>query len=189
MSVVARLGTADIYLFAKSVSTYGYDGRMTSQLHDYGPLLMASRLRKVSEAMYAGVDEIYRAQGVDLPSRCFPILFLLRDRGRLGISEIAVSLGQTHPAVSQMSRKLLAHAVVQEWADPLDERRRLLGLSRRGTQLMKRLVHVWAAIAAAAQALDDAHPVSASLTAIDQALEDTGFANRIQSHLKKGTAA
>jgi DNA-binding MarR family transcriptional regulator len=162
---------------------------MTSQLHDYGPLLMTSRLRKVSEAMYAGVDEIYRAQGVDLPSRCFPILFLLRDSGRLGISEIAVSIGQTHPAVSQMSRKLLAHGVVQESTDPQDERRRLLGLSRRGKQLMKQLVPVWAAIAAAAQALDDVHPLSASLTAMDQALTDIGFATRIRSHLKKGTTA
>ncbi len=160
---------------------------MTKQLHDYGPLLMASRLRKVSEAMYAGVDEVYRSHGVDLPSRCFPILFLLRDRGRLGISEIAASLGQTHPAVSQMSRKLLAHDVVKEWADPLDERRRLLGLSRRGTHLMERLAPVWVAIAAAVQALDDAHPISASLTAIDQALTKSGFAVRIESHLKKGT--
>ena len=46
---------------------------MTSQLHDYGPLLMASRLRTVSEALDAAVDDIYRAEGVDLPSRCFPI--------------------------------------------------------------------------------------------------------------------
>lgn len=160
---------------------------MTVELHDYGPLLMASRLRKVSEAMYAGVDEVYRAHGVELPSRCFPILFLLRDRGRLGISEIAASLGQTHPAVSQMSRKLLAHGVVQESADPLDERRRLLRLSRRGTQLMKRLVPVWAAIAAAAQALDDLHPLLASLTAMDAALTRVSFATRIQSRLNKGT--
>lgn len=158
---------------------------MTNELHDYGPLLMASRLRKLSEALYAGVDEVYRAHGVDLPSRCFPILFLLRDRGRLGISEIAASLGQSHPAVSQMSRKLLAHEVVQEWGDTLDERRRLLGLSRRGVQLMKRFVPVWAAIAAAAQALDNAYPISVSLTAIDQALVGTDFATRIRSHLKK----
>jgi DNA-binding MarR family transcriptional regulator len=157
---------------------------MTRPLHDYGPLLMASRLRKVSEALYAGVDEIYRAHGVPLPSRCFPILFLLRDCGRLGISEIAASLGQTHPAVSQMSRKLLAHEVVEEWTDPLDERRRLLGLSRAGERLMKRLEPVWQAIAAAVQALDDAHPISASLTSLDAALDDTPFAARIRSHLK-----
>lgn len=145
-------------------------------------------MRKVSEALYAGVDEVYRAHGVDLSSRSFPILFLLRDRGRLGISEIAAGLGQTHPAISQMSRKLLAHGVIQEWADPGDERRRLLGLSRRGAQMMKRLVPVWAAIAAAAQELDDAHPVSNSLTAIDHALAGTAFAVRIQSHLKKSPA-
>jgi DNA-binding MarR family transcriptional regulator len=156
---------------------------MTTELHDYGPLLIASRLRKLSEAFYAGADEIYRANGVELPARCFPILFLLRDRGRLGISEIAISLGQTHPAVSQMSRKLMAHEVIQEWDDPLDERRRLLGLSRRGVQLMKRLVPIWSAIAAAAQEIDAAHPILASLTSIDQALAGTDFATRIRFHL------
>jgi DNA-binding MarR family transcriptional regulator len=158
---------------------------MTTELHDYGPLLIASRLRKLSEALYAGADEIYRANGVDLPARCFPILFLLRDHGRLGISEIAISLGQTHPAVSQMSRKLLAHEVIQEWDDPLDERRRLLGLSRRGAKLMKRLAPVWNAIAAAAQELDGAHPILTSLTSIDQALGGTDFATRIRFHLTK----
>jgi DNA-binding MarR family transcriptional regulator len=112
-------------------------------------------------------------------------LFLLRDRGRLGISEIAVSLGQTHPAVSQMSRKLLAHDVIQEWGDPVDERRRLLGLSRRGAELMKRLTPVWTAIAAAAQQLDVAHPILASLTSIDQALAETDFATRIRFQLEK----
>jgi DNA-binding MarR family transcriptional regulator len=158
---------------------------MATELHDYGPLLIASRLRKLSEAFYAGADEIYRAHGVDLPSRCFPILFLLRDRGRLGISEIAVSLGQTHPAVSQMSRKLLAHDVIQEWGDPVDERRRLLGLSRRGAELMKQLTPVWTAIAAAAQQLDVAHPILASLTSIDQALAESDFATRIRFQLEK----
>ena len=66
-------------------------------LHDYGSLLLGSRMRKISEALYAGVDEVYRSAGVDLPSRCFPILFLLRDHGRLGISELAARLGQSIP--------------------------------------------------------------------------------------------
>ena len=38
---------------------------MTS-LHDYGGLLLASRLKKVSEALYTGVDDIYRRHGVTL---------------------------------------------------------------------------------------------------------------------------
>lgn len=153
-------------------------------LHDYGALLLASRLRKVAEAFYTGVDEIYRDRGVDLPSRCFPILFLLRDHGRLGISELAARLGQSHPAVSQMSRKLLAHGVVAEWPDPSDDRRRLLGLSRRGANLMIRLEPVWRAIVAAVEELEAAHPLSASLTGIDRSLEARRFAQRIRVRLE-----
>ena len=48
---------------------------------------------------------------------------------------LAVQLGQSHPAVSQMSRRLLKHGVVREWPDPKDDRRRLLGLARRGREL------------------------------------------------------
>ena len=160
---------------------------MTS-LHDYGSLLLGSRLRKVSEALYCGVDEIYRGAGVDLPSRCFPILFLLRDHGRLGISELAQRLGQTHPAVSQMSRKLLRHRVVREAPDPKDDRRRLLSLSPRGRSVMARLEPVWKAIVAAAADLESDHPLSQHLTAIDRALETRGFAARIRARLEDASA-
>jgi GNAT superfamily N-acetyltransferase/DNA-binding MarR family transcriptional regulator len=155
-------------------------------LHDYGSLLLASRLRKVAEALYAGVDEVYRSHGVELPSRCFPILFLLRDHGRLGISELAARLGQSHPAVSQMSRKLLEHGVVREWPDPADDRRRLLSLSRRGATLMTRLEPVWQAIVAAVAELEVAHPLSAALTGIDRSLEARSFATRIRLTLEAG---
>ena len=157
-----------------------------ASLHDYGSLLLASRLRKVSEALYAGVDELYRGHGVELPSRCFPILFMLRDHGRLGISELAVRLGQSHPAVSQMSRKLLEHGVVREWPDPADDRRRLLSLSRRGASLMKRLEPVWQAIVAAVGELEASHPVSTALTGIDRSLEARSFAERIGARLEAG---
>ncbi len=152
-------------------------------LHEYGTLLLGTRMRKVAETMYAGVDEVYRGQGVKLPSRCFPILFLLRDHGRLGISELARLLGQSHPAVSQMSRKLLEHGVVREGPDPQDDRRRLLSLSQRGVNLMARLEPVWQAIVQALGELEATHPLSAPLTAIDAALEGRSFAARIRSHL------
>ena len=160
---------------------------MTS-LHDYGSLLLGSRLRKVSEALYGGVDEVYRSAGVDLPSRCFPILFLLRDHGRLGISELAAKLGQTHPAVSQMSRKLLRHRIVKESPDPKDDRRRLLSLAARGRSVMERLEPVWKAIVAAVADIEADHPLSQHLTAVDRALEARGFAARIRSRLEVASA-
>ena len=157
---------------------------MATTLHDYGSLLLGSRLRKVSEALYTGVDDVYRSAGVDLPSRCFPILFLLRDHGSLGISELAEKLGQTHPAVSQMSRKLLRHRVVTESPDPEDDRRRLLSLSAHGCSVMARLEPVWKAIVAAVADLESDHPLSQYLTAVDRALQARGFAARIRGRLE-----
>ena len=158
-------------------------------LHHYGTLLLASRMRKISEAMYAGVDAVYREQGVDLSSSCFAVLFLLRDGGRLGISELARDLGQSHPAVSQMSRKLIRAQVVREWPDPRDDRRRLLSLSPKGVALMRRLVPVWNAISAAVEEIKATLPLSEALTSVDQALTERSFSQRINAHLHQADAS
>jgi DNA-binding MarR family transcriptional regulator/GNAT superfamily N-acetyltransferase len=158
-------------------------------LHNYGTLLLASRMRKISEAMYAGVDAVYRDQGINLSSSCFAVLFLLRDRGRLGISELARELGQSHPAVSQMSRKLIGAQVVHEWPDPEDDRRRLLSLSPKGKALMRRLVPVWKAIAAAVEEMDATLPLSNALTKVDRGLCDRSFSQRINAQLHKTDAS
>ena len=157
-----------------------------AKLKDYGGLLLGSRLKRISEALYAGVDTVYRAQGVELPSRCVPILLLLRDNGPMGITELASELGQSHPAVSQLSRTLLDHEVVSEKSDPADERRRLLALSPKGVAQLTRLGAIWQAVVAAVDDLSAGTQVDflAALTAFDQGLEARGFADRISERLR-----
>ena len=126
-----------------------------------------------------------------LPSRCFPILFLLRDNGPLGITELADRLGQSHPAVSQMSRKLLRHGVIRERPDQVDNRRRLLTLSPKGVALMARMKPVWQAITEAVERLNVASGVDfvGAVTTLDAALGDRPFAHRITSTLRERDAA
>jgi DNA-binding MarR family transcriptional regulator/GNAT superfamily N-acetyltransferase len=155
-------------------------------LRDYGGLLLGSRLKRVSEALYAGVDAVYEAQGLELSSRGVPILLLLRDNGPMGITELAAELGQTHPAVSQMSRVLLERGVVTEKSDPRDERRRLLALSPRGAARLEAMGSVWQAVVGAVAELNAATRVDflAALGAFDAALEQRGFADRINDRLR-----
>ena len=80
---------------------------MSSTLQTYGSLMLASRLRRLSDQLYAGVDTSYLAAGVELTSRCFPLLLLLRDNGPTAITALAAQIGQTHPVVVQLGRKLL----------------------------------------------------------------------------------
>lgn len=126
------------------------------KLESYGALTLASRLRRLSELLYAGVDESYAAAAVPLSSRCFPLLFLLRDNGPTAITSLASQMGQTHPAVVQLSRKLLAAGVVHALADPHDERRRLLALSEQGQALLARMTPLWGDVCGAVDTLFDA---------------------------------
>jgi GNAT superfamily N-acetyltransferase len=157
-----------------------------ADVRDYGGLLLGSRLKRVSDALFAGVDSIYEAHGVALSSRCFPILFLLRDHGPRGITELAASLGQSHPAVSQMSRTLFDHGVVAEKTDPDDERRRLLALSPKGVALMGRMATIWQAIVGAVDDLSAATQVDflTHFSALEAALQERSFADRITDRLR-----
>jgi DNA-binding MarR family transcriptional regulator/GNAT superfamily N-acetyltransferase len=162
-----------------------------AELHDYGGLLLGSRLKRLSEALYSGVDEVYRAHGVTLTSRAFPILFLLRDDGPLGVTELAARLGQSHPAVVQMSHKLRAAGVVAETRDRGDERRRLLALTRKGRALMTRLGPVWQAVVGAVDGLvaGAGGDFLAALGGLERALDERDFASRVGERLRAAAPA
>jgi GNAT superfamily N-acetyltransferase len=156
------------------------------ELSDYGGLVLATRLRRLSEMLFAGVDSVYQAQGVEVSARCVPMLLLLRDNGPTGITDIARQLGQTHPAVSQMSRTLARGGLLVNKTDAGDDRRRLLGLSRKGTALMARMARTWNAVTGAVD--DLGATVSADLpalvTALESALGEQPFAVRIEARAR-----
>lgn len=156
-------------------------------LTDYGPLLLGSRLRRLSEHLHAGVDQRYRAAGVTLSSRAFPLLFLLRDNGPTAIMALAAQIGQTHPVVVQLGRALLEAGVVTEQSDPKDERRRLLALSEDGRAMMRGLEPLWDDIRGAVDdALDDDAPAfMAALGRLEASLQAQPFGERVAARTRR----
>src|SRR5471032_2817450 len=133
-----------------------------ANLNDYGALMLASRMRKLSEQMYNGVDQSYKAAGIDFPSRCSSLLLLLRDNGPTPITTLAAQIGQTHPAVIQLSRRLLA-------------------LSDHGRALMDNMAPLWDDILAAVDVALDGHTdaLMATLGRLETRLQETPFADII----------
>ena len=71
-----------------------YMNEPRSELHTYGGLFLASRLRRLSELLYAATNQIYREHGVTIPSGSVALLLLLRDHGdALSIGELAGRMG------------------------------------------------------------------------------------------------
>ncbi len=110
-----------------------------SDIRDYGVLTLGSYLRKISDLLYREVDQIYASLGHDLNSRSVPCLLLIKDNGQVPITLLSEKLGQTHSAVSQMSKKLLAAGLIFDLPDSADERRRLVSLTPLGYEFLDKI--------------------------------------------------
>lgn len=111
-----------------------------------GLIALGSRMRAVSDRLYATADEVYRQSGLDVQGRWLPLLRILHDRGPLTVGEIAEAIGQTHSAVSQLADKLTDQGWLEVVVDPADKRRRRLALTARAGVDLRAAKPLWRAI-------------------------------------------
>jgi DNA-binding MarR family transcriptional regulator/predicted GNAT family N-acyltransferase len=109
-------------------------------------LALGSRLKALSDQFYAAVDEVYRACGAGIESRWFPVMRYLRDVGPTTVTDMALAIGQTHSAVSQLADRLVEAGMVVRRRDPHDGRRSVLALTDAGERALGALGPVWLAI-------------------------------------------
>ena len=141
-------------------------------VNQLGLVALGSRLRGLSDRLYALADEIYQGFGLRLQGRWFPLLRLLHDRGSASVGEVAEAIGQTHSAVSQLASKLQREGWLVARSQPGDRRQRRLMLSPQAEQELRKAKLLWRAInerlaeRAAAADLD----LLATLQGLDQIL-------------------
>ena len=121
-------------------------------LHTQGELAIASRFKAISESLYATANAAYRDAGVDIDAHWFPVLRYLHVKGPATVTEIAVEIGQTHPAVSQLAAKLRKAGWITRRTDKADARRGMLELTAEAERKLDTLGPVWCAIRRGARA-------------------------------------
>ena len=112
-------------------------------LNDLGVLGLGSRLKRLSDSLYKQIDEVYKQEKVDFQARNFPLLQLLKENESMSVTELAEVLGQTHPAISQISKKLQQKGLIYHHADTSDDRRRMLSITPAGFELVDQLSPIW----------------------------------------------
>ncbi|MDE3209494.1 MAG: bifunctional helix-turn-helix transcriptional regulator/GNAT family N-acetyltransferase [Pseudomonadota bacterium] len=113
---------------------------------ELGLVAMGSRMRALSERLYAIADEVYQRGGIAVQGRWFPLLRLLHDRGPQSVGEIAQAIGQTHSAVSQLAARLSRDGWLVAKADATDKRLRRLGLTAKADAALRDAKPAWRAI-------------------------------------------
>lgn len=117
-----------------------------SYLSEMGVLSLGSQLKAISDQLYAMADEAYARHGIPLQGRWFPVLRLLHDRGPTTVGEIAVAIGQTHSAISQLTNRLVREGWVSTSSDAGDRRTRRLALTARAVAVLREAKPIWRAM-------------------------------------------
>ncbi len=124
---------------------------ITDYYKELGELVLASRLRKVSERLLTEISEVYKTKAIDFEPGWFHILYLLHQKHEMSIMQIAEVLQMAHPSVIQVSKVMQKNEVIKAYPGKDDKRKRMLALTTKGEDLIEKLIPEWEQIQKAVQ--------------------------------------
>lgn len=149
-------------------------------INELGSLALATRLKNLGERLAKDVAQIYKESDFDFEPRWFALFSSLKGGEELAVTELSQMLHQTHPAVNQVANVLVKKGLVKERKDKLDQRKRLLKLSKKGLALAEQMEPLWGKIKAAnEQLLEESKDILGSLQAVEQALDKKSIKERL----------
>ncbi len=152
-----------------------------------GPLAFASRLKRLSERLQKDVSKVYNNQSIEFEARWFPVLYALRGQKCMSVTDMAKTLGLTHPAINQVAGVMTRRGLLSSSRDKNDERRRLLCLTKKGKETIKTLEPIWEEIAAATREVIEStgSDFLENIELIEKQLEYESIYERITRSLKR----
>jgi DNA-binding MarR family transcriptional regulator/ribosomal protein S18 acetylase RimI-like enzyme len=159
---------------------------MSDFLASLGPLGFTYRLGRLSDRLQDGGRRLYDSMSVPLEPSWHVLLLYLEHHAGASISEVATALQVSHPAVSELARRMETAGLITASDDPRDGRRRVLRLSPRARRLMPEFRAIWSAAAHELEAVIEATTGSdalAGLAIIEGELDDRDLDVRIAQRL------
>ena len=154
---------------------------MSNFYSENGVTVLGSRLRQISERLTQNNRTIFKAEGIDMEPRWFPILTTLAQRGRLRAGELARHIRQSHAATSQVVARLTHLELIISRPDPEDGRSYILELTPKGRRMASAAgrLCVDVSLAAASLVADTGHDLMSILEALDLALSESDLVDRL----------
>jgi GNAT superfamily N-acetyltransferase/DNA-binding MarR family transcriptional regulator len=157
-------------------------GRAPDIVEELGPLALASRLKRLHERLARDAAQVYTDLGFRFQPRWFLPVYCLHRHGPASVTELAASLGLSHPAINQAAAELAEAGWLTGARHRTDDRKRMLKLTRQGKTLALRLEPVWEEIRRATVGLfleAGADPL-AQLAAVEHALNRLSIYDRVR---------
>ncbi len=152
-----------------------------------GQMALGSRLRRLADNLTCDAAKLYQSYGVDLDPRWFPVFYMLSQKESAAITEIALDIGQTHPAVSQVVREMLKAGIVRTQKCLQDSRVNKVSLTDKGHEINSKLATQCLDVSDAIDQLSIDAGVNfwSDIEAIEFELAQSNLYKRVQQQRKK----
>jgi len=108
-----------------------------------GALAIGARMRRLTDMFARDVAIIYKEHHLDFEAKYFVLFYLISQRNGIGIMEIADELSLTHPGIIHLAKELEKKGYIESVKSPIDSRKRLLSLSKKGKAALPEFKKVW----------------------------------------------
>lgn len=155
---------------------------MTDILTPLGHLAGGSRFKRISDKLYIDGNRIYKDKDLPFKSTWFSVYYALASaEAPLTILDIAAHIAFTHITVKNILREMEDEGLVTIKPNPNDKRSKLVCLSPKGKNLLKKLRPLWTSISRALSDVFTAgHPdIVNILNRIDRAIEGSPIYQRV----------
>ena len=155
--------------------------------NDTRGLSLGSRFRKVGEALYQEAVNIFAEAEVDFKPKWFSVFYSILLKQQVSVTELALYIGISHPAVSQIIKELKKAGLVTSITDKKDERRKAIALSKKGEEVASRLRPVWEAVEKVTNQMIIAtgYDMIAVMDKFEEQLEQKSLYDRVMDYRKK----
>lgn len=150
-------------------------------VRSFGFLTLGTRMKRIGERLQADTQRIIDEAGLPIQTAQYPYLAAIDLQGPLTIGELTMAVGISQPGVTRTVSQLSAQGFLQVRPSPDDQRRRVVGLTPAGEEIVLRSkAYIWPRIEAAVKDLceDMSGPLLAQLAAIEQGLADAPLDRR-----------
>jgi DNA-binding MarR family transcriptional regulator/predicted GNAT family N-acyltransferase len=158
-----------------------------SIIKQFGNAGIAFRLKRINDKLSQDILARLRESGLDTEPSGLPILHLIREKQSCSVQDISLSLGISHPAAVQFVQNLEKRKLIKTSTDQSDKRRKLIGLTDTGHDIIEKTLPLQNDIEAAFQKLNEEINLDllTVLDKIEEALSRKSFYYRLKDSYKE----
>lgn len=148
---------------------------------DIGEMALGTRLRRLSNRFSEHAHKLYLLYEVELDPKWFPVFYCLSTKTKMSVTEIANTIGHSHPSVSQIAKEMIKEGIVSYEKKENDRRITVLSLTEKGKRVLPKLAEQYQDVSNAVKQLIDEceENIWHALDEMEHALSKQNFYTRV----------